>query len=112
MRMGVHASDHLRERRRVIADHLLRPALHLAIAGHALVGADLEQDQLGLVAVLMRGPARLLELHGQRMGQDFGDLHGDGSWKRQCGWAAIQCENPPACNPRGFLLPGVVRVRE
>ena len=71
----VHALDHAGEQLHQIADDGLRAAGDLAEADDALVGADFHQNHLGAVHEFVRGPAGLRQRDGQRMRDDFGDLH-------------------------------------
>jgi hypothetical protein len=55
----------------------LRAAGNLAEPDDALIGADFHKNDLGFVHELVRGPSALLQRDGQRMSDDFGDLHGN-----------------------------------
>src|SRR6185312_10594205 len=59
-----------------IADDGLGAAGDLAKADDPLVCPDLHKNDLGAVHELMGGPTALLQRDRQRMGDDFGDLHG------------------------------------
>src|SRR5262245_44413393 len=71
----VHADDHPGEGLDEVADQLLRPAGDLAVAGEALVGANLHQHDLIALHSFMGGPARLVIAHRQRIGADPSNLH-------------------------------------
>ena len=75
----VHALDHLTEGLAEIANRLLRAAGDFAVTDDAIVGLDLDQDELRRIGIFVRCPTALVVLGGHRMEPHVSNLHGHAS---------------------------------
>src|SRR5579862_6222447 len=73
----IHSANHIGEYRQQIDDDGLWTAGDLAKARDALVGTDLDKNELRAVHVLVCRPTGLFKSHRKRMGDDLSDFHGD-----------------------------------